>query len=64
LCEAMAGSLSMATTAVSSLKVAVVDCGEAGYCKNLVIVLALLSIWAEDKQPKLLTDRLSLPPTH
>jgi hypothetical protein len=44
LCEAMAGSLSMATTAVSSAKVAVVDSGVVGYCKNLVIVLALLSI--------------------
>jgi hypothetical protein len=30
LCEAMAGSLSMATTAVSSAKVAVVDYGEVG----------------------------------
>jgi hypothetical protein len=29
-CEAMAGSLSMATTSVSSAKVAVVDSGEAG----------------------------------
>jgi hypothetical protein len=64
LCEAMAGSLSMATTAVSSAKVAAVDCGGVGYCKNLVIALALPSIWVEDKQPKLLRDRLSLPPTH
>jgi hypothetical protein len=56
LCEAMAGSLSGATTAVSSAKVAAVDSGEVGYCKNLVIALALLSIWAEDKQPKLLSD--------
>jgi hypothetical protein len=30
LCEAIAGSLSMATTAVSSAKVAVVDSGEVG----------------------------------
>jgi hypothetical protein len=30
LCEAMAGSLSMATTAVSAAKVAVVDSGEVG----------------------------------
>jgi hypothetical protein len=30
LCEAMAGSLSVATTAVTSVKVAVVDSGEVG----------------------------------
>jgi hypothetical protein len=30
LCEAMSGSLSMVTTAVSSAKVAVVDSGEVG----------------------------------
>jgi hypothetical protein len=36
LCEAMAGSLSMASTAVSSAKVAVIDSGEVG--KSVVFI--------------------------
>jgi hypothetical protein len=34
------------------------------YCKNLLLALDLLSIWVEDKQPKLLRDQQSLPSTH
>jgi hypothetical protein len=38
-CEAMAGSVSMATTAVSSAKVAMVDSGEVSRCAGIIIAL-------------------------
>jgi hypothetical protein len=47
LCEAMAGSLSMATTAVSSTKVAVVDSGEVAGLQciaGIIVALGCLGV--------------------